>query len=233
MSGSDDVNRDGAAMINDPDLGFSELRKFGPALVNHTQLKIRANIKIKKFMIIDSPGMIDSPKRKETKGNGNIDLSYNSNDRGYDFEGVARWYAEHADIILLFFDPDKPGTTGETLTILTNSLVQMDSKVYIILNKVDQFLKIHDFARAYGTLCWNLSKVLSRKDLPRIYTTYLPMHAQNNVPTLDNIYIVKVGELESSLGPLLKSEEVSDSHSPSAMRLSSRGIGLSDFDVQR
>lgn len=43
-------------------------------------------------------------------------------DRGYDFAGVTRWLAERADVILLFFDPDKPGTTGETLTILTNSL---------------------------------------------------------------------------------------------------------------
>lgn len=30
-------------------------------------------------------------------------------DRGYDFEGVVKWFAERADVILLFFDPDKPG----------------------------------------------------------------------------------------------------------------------------
>ena len=84
-------------------------------------------------------------------------------DRGYDFEGVCRWYAERADVILLFFDPDKPGTTGETLSILTNSLVGLDHKLLIVLNKADQFRKIHDFARAYGSLCWNLSKVIQRK----------------------------------------------------------------------
>lgn len=61
--------------------------------------------------------------------------------RGYDFEGVVRWFAERADVILLFFDPDKPGTTGETLSILTNSLPGMDHKLYIVLNKVEvQFL---------------------------------------------------------------------------------------------
>ena len=95
-------------------------------------------------------------------------------DRGYDFEGVCRWYAERADVILLFFDPDKPGTTGETLQVLTNSLVGLDHKLHIVLNKADQFRKIHDFARAYGSLCWNLSKVIQRKDLPRIYTMCLP-----------------------------------------------------------
>jgi len=44
-----------------------------------------------------------------------------------------------------------------------------------ILNKADKFRKIHDFARAYGSLCWNLSKVIHRKDLPRIYTMCLPV----------------------------------------------------------
>ncbi len=91
----------------------------------------------------------------------------------------------------------------------------MDHKLYIVLNKADQFRKvisqrhgtdrleegadfthnpphpqtphphltntaqqIHDFARAYGSLCWNLSKVIPRKDLPRIYTMCLPVQYQ-------------------------------------------------------
>ena len=33
---------------------------------------------------------------------------------------------------------------------------------------------MHDFARSYGSLCWNLSKVIGRKDLPRIYTMCVP-----------------------------------------------------------
>ena len=84
--------------------------------------------------------------------------------------------------MLLFFDPDKPGTTGETLSILTNSLVGIENKLYIILNKADQFRKIHDFARAYGSLCWNLSKVIHRKDLPRIFTMCLPPAYRSKSP---------------------------------------------------
>ena len=34
-----------------------------------------------------------------------------SQERGYDFLGVTKWLADQADVILLFFDPDKPGTT--------------------------------------------------------------------------------------------------------------------------
>ena len=106
-------------------------------------------------MIVDTPGMIDSPiVRNSITGEMN-----NAMDRGYDFEKVVKWYAARADVILLFFDPDKPGTTGETLTVLTNALSGMEHKLHIILNKADQFRQIHDFARAYGSLCWNLSKV--------------------------------------------------------------------------
>ena len=172
--GSSDSDRDGPAMIGDPDMGFQGLRSFGPQLIHHTQLKVRSNTAFKDFCIVDTPGMIDSPMRRDLDGVNRPAAM----DRGYDFEGVCKWYAERADVILLFFDPDKPGTTGETLSILTNSLVGQDYKLHIILNKADQFRKIHDFARAYGSLCWNLSKVIQRKDLPRIYTMCLPANSR-------------------------------------------------------
>lgn len=195
--GSEDIDQDGPALVGDPDMGFSGLRGYGPALIQRTQLKVRKDINVN-FMLVDSPGMIDSPKsmhnvnsyyavppalRRSTDAargvaGGDASLTYRgsgeSSDRGYEFPEVVRWYAERADVILLFFDPDKPGTTGETLSILTRSLVGMDHKLHIVLNKVDQFRKIHDFARAYGSLCWNLSKVIPLKDLPRIYTMCIP-----------------------------------------------------------
>jgi hypothetical protein len=174
MPGPADKDRDGPGLVGDPDMGFNGLRPFGPQLIHHTQLKVRSNLAIKNFMIVDSPGMIDSPMVRDLNGN----IRHAVMDRGFDFEGVCRWYAERADVILLFFDPDKPGTTGETLQILTNSLMGLDHKLHILLNKADQFRKIHDFARAYGSLCWNLSKVIQRKDLPRIYTMCLPTSFQ-------------------------------------------------------
>ncbi|KAJ8612375.1 hypothetical protein CTAYLR_007940 [Chrysophaeum taylorii] len=159
--GPADYDRDGPAVVSDPDLGFEGLRGFGPNLVQHTQLKIRSGLNTTSFMVVDSPGMIDSPGAATW-------------DRGYDFQGAVRWLAERADVILLFFDPDKPGTTGETLSVLTHALAGTDHKLHIILNKADRFERIHDFARAYGALCWNLSKVIPRKDLPRIYTMCVP-----------------------------------------------------------
>ena len=78
-------------------------------------------------------------------------------------------------MVLLFFDPDEPGTTDEKLSKLLQSLGEMDHKLLIDLNKANQLKKIHDFARAYGSLCWKLSKVIPRKDLPRIFTMCLPV----------------------------------------------------------
>jgi hypothetical protein len=167
--GPEDTDQDGPALIGDPDMGFSALRQFGPTLIHHTQLKVRSGTNTDSFMMIDSPGMIDSPVNQS-----GFTGEKSSMDRGYDFQGVVRWFAEKADVVLLFFDPDKPGTTGETLKVLLHSLGGMDHKLLIVLNKADQFKKIHDFARAYGSLCWNLSKVIPRKDLPRIYTMCLP-----------------------------------------------------------
>jgi hypothetical protein len=193
MPGSKDADQAGPSLIGDPDMGFSGLRTFGPSLIHHTQLKVRKDLALKDIILVDSPGMIDSPTDSVAYSGGSL-LAYPPQhaqrtaaaattgkssalrmDRGYDFEGTTRWFAERADVILLFFDPDKPGTTGETLSVLTNSLAGLDHKLHIVLNKVDQFKKIHDFARAYGSLCWNLSKVIPRKDLPRIYTMYTPV----------------------------------------------------------
>lgn len=95
-------------------------------------------------MMVDSPGMIDSPVSRapafEVEVPRDVIGRRRRTDatRGYDFEGVVKWFAERADVIMLFFDPDKPGTTGETLSILTNSLPGMDHKLYIILNKVTE-----------------------------------------------------------------------------------------------
>ncbi|KAL9185474.1 hypothetical protein ACHAXT_003251 [Thalassiosira profunda] len=177
--GPRDVDQDGPALVGDPDVGFEGLRQFGPTLVHHAQLKVREGLRNEDFMIIDSPGMIDSPVSSGGMSAGHYEGG-NLMDRGYDFQGVVRWFAERADVVLLFFDPDKPGTTGETLSILLHSLGGMDHKLLIVLNKADQFKKIHDFARAYGSLCWNLSKVIPRKDLPRIYTMCLPVKNEDN-----------------------------------------------------
>jgi len=145
---------------------FRELKRFGPSFWCHLKRKRLVLPKESEMpfglQIVDTPGMIDMPVKSESTSGG----------RGYNFLEVVRWFAQRADLILLLFDPDRPGTTGESLDVLTQSLAGLENKFLIVLNKVDQLDSSVDFARAYGTLSWALSKVIPRKDIPQIYTMY-------------------------------------------------------------
>jgi len=77
--GPEDAEMDGPTMVGGDDLGFTGLRSFGSVLVEHVKMKIRSKLALQEVILIDSPGMIDSPAdsvnfnpAKEKKG-----------DRGY------------------------------------------------------------------------------------------------------------------------------------------------------
>ena len=161
---------DGQTAVTHPDLDYHHFADLGPNFLARLKLKVHPADILKSITLIDSPGMIDSVDSMDS--------------RIYDFEECVRRFAESADLILFFFDPDKPGTTGEAVSIFTNQLSGLEYKLLIILNKVDLFQNIRDFARTYGTLCWNLSKTIGTKDTPHIYTTYLPDRAQRPHPVL-------------------------------------------------
>jgi predicted GTPase len=110
------------------------------------------------MMIVDTPGMIDTPVHHSHSR-----TSIEGQQRGYDFLKATKWFASRADVILLMFDPANPGTTGETLDVMQQSLLGQEHKFLILLNKVDMFDRVTDFARCYGTLCWNLSKNIQKQ----------------------------------------------------------------------
>jgi hypothetical protein len=139
---------------------FASLERMGPSFLRRLKVKIRNRTLLQQVNLIDSPGMIDA-------ANSNVK-------RDYDFMAAVRRMADISDIVIFMFDPDKPGTTGETLKCLRECLVGMEFKLHILLNKADSFQNMYDFARACGALCWNLARAMRSKDLPRIYTTYVP-----------------------------------------------------------
>ena len=134
QGGNRNETLDGKTLSRQPD--FTDLEKlFGSSFLPHIESKIVNNCEFLDelgIIVCDSPGMIDPPGMLI---NGNT--SHSELDRGYNFKGVLRWLSQRSDVILLFFDPDKPGTTFETLDILANCLKGMTRKVHIILNKVD------------------------------------------------------------------------------------------------
>lgn len=137
---------------------FRCLEVLGPAFLQHLKVKVRNRPVLRRANFVDSPGMIDSADAAAP--------------RDYDFNGAVTRLARLCDIVFFLFDPEKPGTTGETVNVFANCLKGVEFKLRVLLNKCDAFTSMYDFARAYGTLCWNLSRVLRTKDLPKIFTTY-------------------------------------------------------------
>lgn len=150
---------------------FRALESFGPAFLQHLAVKTRNREVLKRVHLIDSPGMIDSAEGAAT--------------RDYDFAGAVKRFAELCDMVFFLFDPDKPGTTGETVNVFAKCLRGVEFKLRVLLNKCDSFTSLYDFARAYGTLCWNLSRVLRTKDLPKIFTIYSGTARRIEGPNLD------------------------------------------------
>lgn len=137
---------------------FHVLETFGTTFLQHLRLKVRTRELLKTVTLIDSPGMIDSAE--------------GTTSRTYDFEGVVKTLAEVCDMVFFLLDPDKPGTTGETVNVFSRCLAGVEFKLRVLLNKCDAFTGMYDFARTYGTTCWNLARVLHTKDLPKIWTIY-------------------------------------------------------------
>lgn len=159
---------DGQTVVTHPALAYKALQRLGPSFLAHLRLKTHPSELLRSVSLIDSPGMIDTAGTAKS--------------RGYDFAAAVRSLGEMADLILIFFDPDKPGTTGETMAIFVETLAGLEHKLLIVLNKVDLFANLRDFARTYGTLCWNLAKIIRTKDLPHIYNTYLPDQLRSRAP---------------------------------------------------
>ena len=161
----DEENVPGNTVVNDPNLPFEFLRAFGHSFISHFRLKRVHSPILRDFALIDTPGMLDSVTEK---------------DRGYDYLGVIGELAKLSDVIVLMFDPHKAGTIKETYEAIRGTLPSStgEDRVIYCLNRIDECDNIQDLVRSYGTLCWNLSQMTGRKDMPRIYLTYSPHHMQ-------------------------------------------------------
>lgn len=163
LFGEDEREFYGPAALGQAPAEFRALSALGPDFLQHFAVKFRNRDFLRRVQLVDSPGMIDTPS-------GGVS-------RSYDFTKAVATFADIADIVLVLFDPEKPGTTGETVDVLSACLRGIEFKLRVLLNKSDTFDSMEDYARAYGTLCWNLARVLRTKDLPPIYSTFTPSTA--------------------------------------------------------
>jgi len=164
--------RDGKFLLNDPEYPFDILKKHGQRFASHFQLKKVNSPFLRNLAIIDTPGMLDSITER---------------DRGYDYQEVIGDFAQLADLVLVIFDPHKAGTVREAHTSLRETLPArtFEDRVLFVLNRVDECASLIDLLRVYGTLCWNLSQITGRKDIPTIHLTYSSHAVTKSIETID------------------------------------------------
>jgi GTPase SAR1 family protein len=153
--------RDGKFLLNDPEYPFDTLKKHGQRFTAHFRLKKINSPFLRNLAIIDTPGMLDSITER---------------DRGYNYQEVIGDFAQIADLVLVLFDPHKAGTVREAHTSLRETLPArtFEDRVLFVLNRIDECASLVDLLHVYGTLCWNLSQITGRKDIPTIHLTYSP-----------------------------------------------------------
>ncbi|MBU0728512.1 MAG: dynamin family protein [Proteobacteria bacterium] len=151
----------GRSVVADNRLPFMPIRVFGESLLSHIKLKCIDSPILKNLAIIDTPGMLDSVTEK---------------DRGYDYLGVVGELSRLSDLVILMFDPHKAGTIKETYKAIRSTLPGStgEDRVLYVLNRIDECENTTDLVKSFGTLCWNLSQMTGRKDIPRIYLTFSP-----------------------------------------------------------
>ncbi|MBL4901686.1 dynamin family protein [Desulfotalea psychrophila] len=164
----------GSTLINDDNLPFVKFKKYGEKLTSHLCLKNIDSPDFENMAIIDSPGMLDATTEK---------------DRGYDYMEVLGEFAKMADLIVLMFDPHKAGTIKETYAAIRNTLPEKsgEDRIVFVLSRIDECDNISDLVRSYGTLCWNMSQMTGRKDIPHIYLTY-SSDVANSTKAEDNLW---------------------------------------------
>ncbi len=151
--------RDGKYLLNDSEYPFESLKKHGERFAAHFRLKKVNSPFLKNLAIIDTPGMLDSITER---------------DRGYNYQEVIGDLAQIADLVLILFDPHKAGTVREAHTSLRDTLPArtFEDRVLFVLNRIDECNSLIDLLQVYGTLCWNLSQMTGRKDIPTIHLIY-------------------------------------------------------------
>jgi GTPase SAR1 family protein len=161
--------RDGKFLLNDPEYPFETMKKHGQRFAAHFKLKKVNSPFLKNLAIIDTPGMLDSITER---------------DRGYNYQEVIGDLAQIADLVLVLFDPHKAGTVREAHTSLRDTLPAktFEDRVLYVLNRIDECASMIDLLRVYGTLCWNLSQITGRKDIPMIHLTYSTAAAEKSSP---------------------------------------------------
>ena len=142
----------GAALCSQTDRPFTGLSPFGNNFLSRMEgAELDAPI-LRNVTLIDTPGILSGQKQRS---------------RNYDYEGVMKWFAERADLIIVMFDAHKLDISDELKRVMELMIPHLD-KVRIVLNKADS-ISTQQLMRVYGALMWSLGKVMNTPEVSRVY----------------------------------------------------------------
>lgn len=146
----------GNAATVQADSPFRGLAMFGANFLSKFQVsKVASSSLLDALTLVDTPGVLAGDKQRLG--------------RAYDFPAVVKWFAERADMIMIFFDAHKLDISDELKQILA-TLAEHDDKIRIVLNKSDQVTR-QELMHVYGALMWSLSKAIATPEVPRVFVT--------------------------------------------------------------
>mmetsp|Transcript_111600 Transcript_111600/g.360232 ORF Transcript_111600/g.360232 Transcript_111600/m.360232 type:complete len:547 (+) Transcript_111600:26-1666(+) len=151
--GDTDQRLPGNTAVADDSLPFGELSKFGNGFLQRFEVARLSSPVLKSIIMVDSPGVLAGEKQRIN--------------RGYEFEDVAKWFADRSDLVLLLFDVSKMTISDELRRVIL-AVKGNDNKVRIILNKSDT-VPSGQLMRIYGAMMWTLKEVLDTPEVARVY----------------------------------------------------------------
>jgi len=132
---------------------FRHLQRFGGTFLSRFEASQTNAEVLKSVTLLDTPGILAGEKQLVN--------------RGYDFAGVLKWFAERADRIILLFDAHKLDISDEFKSAI-QAIRKNEDKIRIVLNKADMMTH-QQLMRVYGALMWSLARILQNPEVSRIY----------------------------------------------------------------
>ncbi len=143
----------GNAAAIQADKPFGGLAKFGSNFLSKFNVSETPCALLESLILVDTPGVLSGDKQRLG--------------RSYDFPKTCSWFAEHSDLILIFFDAHKLDISDELKDVI-NVLRPYDDKIRIVLNKASQVGR-QELMRVYGALMWSLGKVIQTPEVMRVF----------------------------------------------------------------
>lgn len=113
MFGDQDKTTPGNALTSQPDSPYHTLRQFGNALLDKLEAVYVNSPILRRINLVDTPG---------------IQAGERSKGRGYDLLAVVKWWAQHADRIVLVFDPFKMSDMGAEAGAFAREPIRMPDR---------------------------------------------------------------------------------------------------------